>query len=95
MIALRDRIASAEERAEMAQREVEKVRERLAETEREANRLSRSLSAERFEKERALSELRLSSLPAGYRPSGYSRYNTFIDVLNADNVSNRFLLVYM
>ncbi|CAH8510456.1 unnamed protein product [Schistosoma intercalatum] len=71
-IALRDRIASAEERAEMAQREVEKVRERLAETEREANRLSRSLSAERFEKERALSELRLSSLPAGYRPSGYS-----------------------
>ncbi|VDP57546.1 unnamed protein product [Schistosoma mattheei] len=72
VIALRDRIASAEERAEMAQREVEKVRERLAETEREANRLSRSLSAERFEKERALSELRLSSLPAGYRPSGYS-----------------------
>ncbi|CAH8522087.1 unnamed protein product [Schistosoma margrebowiei] len=72
VIALRDRITSAEERAEMAQREVEKVRERLAETEREANRLSRSLSAERFEKERALSELRLSSLPAGYRPSGYS-----------------------
>ncbi|CAH8508603.1 unnamed protein product [Schistosoma rodhaini] len=72
VIALRDRITNAEERAEMAQREVEKVRERLAETEREANRLSRSLSAERFEKERALSELRLSSLPAGYRPSGYS-----------------------
>ncbi|CAH8514012.1 unnamed protein product [Heterobilharzia americana] len=72
VIALRDRITNAEERADIAQREIDKVRERLAETEREANRLSRSLSAERFEKERALSELRLSSLPAGYRPSGYS-----------------------
>nr|CAH8843200.1 unnamed protein product [Trichobilharzia regenti] len=72
VIALRDRVTNAEERADITQREIDKVRERLAETEREANRLSRSLSAERFEKERALSELRLSSLPAGYRPSGYS-----------------------
>ncbi|KAA0197941.1 hypothetical protein FBUS_05513 [Fasciolopsis buskii] len=72
--ALRDRITTVDERSDVMQRESERLRERLAESEREINRLSRSLSAERFEKERALSELRLSSLPVGYRPSGYSGY---------------------
>ncbi|VEL25381.1 unnamed protein product [Protopolystoma xenopodis] len=72
VVLLRERASSAEERAEANQRELERLRDRLVECEREAGRLSRSLSAERFEKERALSELRLSTLPAAYRPSGYT-----------------------
>ncbi|CAL8095609.1 unnamed protein product [Calicophoron daubneyi] len=72
LAALKERVAATEERSESAQREADRLRERLVESEREVNRLSRNLSAERFEKERALSELRLNSLPAGYRPSGYT-----------------------
>ncbi|BHF58848.1 hypothetical protein SprV_0100180300 [Sparganum proliferum] len=72
IILLRERAVNAEERAESQQREVERLYERLSETEREATRLSRSLSTERFEKERMLSEIRLTNMPAPYRPSPYT-----------------------
>uniref|UniRef100_A0A0V0J2V1 Uncharacterized protein n=1 Tax=Schistocephalus solidus TaxID=70667 RepID=A0A0V0J2V1_SCHSO len=72
IILLRERAVNAEERAESQQREVERLYERLSETEREATRLSRSLSTERFEKERMLSEIRLTNMPTPYRPSPYT-----------------------
>lgn len=63
---------NAEERLSVQQRETESMMERLAEAERETTRLSRSLSTERFEKERIFSELRQnSSMASSYRPSAY------------------------
>ncbi len=63
MILLRERAVTAEERVDAQQRETARLYERLAETEKEATRLSRSLSTERFERERIS--------PSAYRPSPY------------------------
>ncbi|EUB64513.1 Centrosomal protein [Echinococcus granulosus] len=78
VIMLRERAVMAEERMDAQQRENARLYERLAETEKEASRLSCSLSTERFERERLSAELQ--SVPTTYRPSGFSgssgRYTT-------------------
>ncbi|KAH9286990.1 Centrosomal protein [Echinococcus granulosus] len=78
VIMLRERAVMAEERMDAQQRENARLYERLAETEKEASRLSCSLSTERFERERLSAELQ--SVPTTYRPLGFSgssgRYTT-------------------
>lgn len=64
---LRERAVTAEERADAHHRETARLYERLAETEKEATRLSRDLSTERFERERISTP---SNLPP--RSSPYS-----------------------
>lgn len=72
MMALRERAVLAEERAEAQQREMVRLYERLAESEKAASRLSRSLSTDRFERDRERFPSELRSFPATYRVSGYS-----------------------
>ncbi|KAM7540768.1 hypothetical protein Aperf_G00000041777 [Anoplocephala perfoliata] len=80
VMALRERAVLAEERAEAQQREMARLYDRLAESEKAASRLSRSFSTERFERDRERFPSELRSFPAVYRIPGYSgssgRYTT-------------------
>ncbi|VDO02227.1 unnamed protein product [Rodentolepis nana] len=80
VMALRERAILAEERAEAQQREMARLYERLVESEKAASRISRSLSTERFEKERERYPSEMHSVPGSYRASAYSvssgRYTT-------------------